>query len=650
MHLRFIFTLFLACSALMVKGQSNTEDILFTLDGAPVYASEFTRVYKKNLDLVQDETQKDVDEYLKLFTNYKLKLAEARHLELHEKSTYKRELSSYKKQLSKNYMTDSKVTDALVNEAYNRMVYEVDANHILVKIDAQANPQDSLVAYNKISALRERALQEGFEKVRAEVHNGQTVFGEKLGYFGGFKMVYKFENAAFNTPVGKISQPFRTRFGFHIVNVLDKRKSRGERTVAHIMVIENKTDSLAEKPEVRIQDIYKKLNQGEAFEALAKQFSDDKNSAPKGGKLKPFSSGQIRSKEFEDIAFNLSNIGAISKPFKTDFGWHIVKLHDITEVPSFEAMEPELVEKVKRDTRSQLIDDALTNKLKEKYNISASQPNLEYFESILNDDYFRRTWTLPQDFQGKQPLVKIGNKQFSFNDFAVHLMNTQRNASKKEPIADLLSKKYDAFLKASLMQYQEDNLEQENEEFAHVVSEYRDGLLLFDLMETTIWNTAKTDSLGIKAFFESHKSKYKKPKRVDAVVASSAKSKTLKKVAKLLSKNMPLDQIKSLVNSKDNLGVIFTSAIMDQTHQALPKGFKFTKGISKIKKHNDAFVVVQVKEVLPEEQKTFEEAKGSVISDYQNNKEANWLKGLSAKYKIVVNQEVLDKVKSQLKN
>jgi len=280
MHLRFIFTLFLACSALMVKGQSNTEDILFTLDGAPVYASEFTRVYKKNLDLVQDETQKDVDEYLKLFTNYKLKLAEARHLELHEKSTYKRELSSYKKQLSKNYMTDSKVTDALVNEAYNRMVYEVDANHILVKIDAQANPQDSLVAYNKISALRERALQEGFEKVRAEVHNGQTVFGEKLGYFGGFKMVYKFENAAFNTPVGKISQPFRTRFGFHIVNVLDKRKSRGERTVAHIMVIENKTDSLAEKPEVRIQDIYKKLNQGEAFEALAKQFSDDKNSAP----------------------------------------------------------------------------------------------------------------------------------------------------------------------------------------------------------------------------------------------------------------------------------------------------------------------------------------------------------------------------------
>ena len=650
MHLRYLFTLFLACSTLIVKAQTDNKDVLFTLDEAPVYASEFLRVYNKNLDLVQDETQKDVDEYLKLFTNYKLKLAEARHLELHEKPTYKRELASYKKQLSKNYITDSKVTDALVKEAYDRMVYEVNANHILVKIDADASPQDSLVAYNKIAALRVRALEEGFEKVRAEVHNGQTLFGEKLGYFGGFRMVYKFENAAFNTPVGAVSDPFRTRFGYHIVNVLEKRKSRGERTVAHIMVAENKTDALAEKPEVRIQDIYKKLNQGEAFEALAKQFSDDKNSAPKGGMLKAFSSGQIRSKAFEDVAFNLANTGDVSKPFKTDFGWHIVKLHKISEVPTFEAMESELVEKVKRDTRSKLIDDALTNTLKSKYNISASQPNLEYFEAILNDDYFKRTWALPQDFKGAQPLVKIGNKQFSNNDFAVHLINTQRNGSKKESIAALVSKKYEAFLKASLIQYQEDNLEFENEDYAHIVSEYRDGLLLFDLMETTIWNTAKTDSIGIQEFFESHKSNYKKSKRVDAVVASSAKSKTLKKVSKLLSKNMPLEEIKSLVNSNDNVNVIFTSAIMDKMHQALPKDFNFVKGLSKIKKHNDAFVVVQVKDVLPEEQKTFEEAKGSVISDYQNNKESNWLKGLSTKYNIVINQEVLSKVKSELKN
>ncbi len=650
MQLRYLFTLFLASTVLIVKGQSIDKDVLFTVSEKPVYASEFLRVYKKNLDLVQDESQKNIDEYLKLFTNYKLKLEEARSMDLHEKPSYKRELSNYKKQLAKNYITDSKVTDELVKEAYERMSYEVNANHILIKLNENADPQDTLAAYNRITKLRDRALNEGFEAVREEVHNGQTVFGEKLGYFGGFKMVYKFESAAFNTETGEVSEPFRTRFGYHIVNVLDKRKSRGERTVAHIMVIENKQDSLAEKPEVRIQDIYKKLNQGEAFEALAKQFSDDKNSAPNGGKLKPFSSGQLRAKEFEDVAFNLENEGDISKPFKTDFGWHIVKLHDKKPVPSFEAMKPELVEKVKRDSRSKLIDDALVSKLKTKYEISDKRPNLDYFTSILNEDYFKRTWKLPQDFRGKEPLMKIGKKQFTYNDFGVYLSNSQRNTNVKESLESLVSKKYDAFLNESLIKYQEDNLEFENVDYANIVAEYRDGLLLFDLMENTIWNTAKTDSTAIAEFYEANKMNYVKPKRIDATVASSAKQKTLKKVTKLLSQNMALDEIKSLVNSNNKVDVIFTSGIMDGTHQALPKDFEFKKGLSKILKHNDAYVVVNVKEILPEEQKTLEESKGAVISDYQNHKEENWLKGLREKYTIKVNENVLEKIKTQLKN
>lgn len=650
MKLRYLFTIFLACFMLNVKGQSVDKDVLFTVAKEPVYTAEFLRVYNKNLDLVQDESQKDVDGYLKLFINYKLKLKEARALQLHEKPSYIRELASYKKQLAKNYITDSKVTDALVKEAYERISFEINANHILVKVDENANPQDSLAAYNEITKLRHRALKEGFEKVRTEVHNGKTLYGEKLGYFGGFKMVYKFENAAFNTNVGDVSKPFRTRFGYHIVNVLDKRKSSGERTVSHIMVVNKPNDSLAEKPEVRIQDIYKKLNQGEAFESLAKQFSDDKNSAPKGGMLKALSRGQLRAKEFEDIAFSLENIDDVSEPFKTDFGWHIVKLHKIQPVPSFEVMKPELVEKVKRDARSKLIDEALTNKLKAKYNIGAAPLNLDYFVSILNDDYFKRTWKLPENFKGKQPLVKIGDKQFSYNDFGVYLTNSQRSTTKKEALESLVSKKYDSFLNDSLIKYQEDNLELENEDYAHIVAEYRDGLLLFDLMETTIWNTAKTDSTAIDQFYETNKANYTKPKRVDAVVASSVKQKTLKKVSKLLSENMELDQIKSLVNSNDKVDVIFTSGIMDAEHQALPKGLDFKKGLSKIFKHNEAFIVINVKDVLPQEQKTLEEAKGSVISDYQNYKEENWLKDLRGKYKIEVNQDMLEKIKSQLKN
>lgn len=648
MKLKYSLTLFLACLVMQLNGQSAKNDVLFTVADEPVYTSEFLRVYNKNLDLVQDDSQKNIDEYLKLFTNYKLKLKEAKSLGLNKKPSYLKELDKYKKQLAKNYITDSKVTDALVKEAYNRMSYEVNADHILVKVNENATQQDTLKAYTEILKLRDRALNEGFEKVRAEVHNGQTLFGEKLGYFTGFKMVYKFENVAFNTNVGDISEPFRTRFGYHIVNVLDKRKSRGERTVAHIMLVEKNQDSLSEKPEVKIQEIYKKLTQGESFESLAKQFSDDKNSAPNGGKLKPFSGGQIRAKAFEDVAFNLEKEGDVSEPFKTEFGWHIVKLHKITNVPSFEEMKPELVEKVKRDDRSKLIDEALINKLKLKYNIGV-EPNLEYFVSILNNDYFKRTWSLPDNFNGRESLIKIGDKQFTNNDFAVYLLNTQRQRTKEAPFETLVSEKYQSFLKESLIKYQEDHLESENEDYANIVAEYRDGLLLFDLMENTIWNSSKSDSIEIERFYQKNKANYFKPERINAVVAVSTKQKTLKKVSKLLSKNMKLDQIKSLVNGNDKIDVIFTSDVMDAEHQALPEAFEFKKGVSKIYKHNDSFVVVKVNEVLPKEQKSFNEAKGKVISDYQNYKEEKWLNDLKAKYVVKVNEDVLSDIKSKQK-
>lgn len=649
MKLKYLFVLVFSVFIVNAQAQSSKKDVLFTVDNDPFYVSEFLRVYNKNLDLVQDESQKDVDEYLTLFTNYKLKLKEAKALQLQEKPSYIRELATYKQQLAKSFVTDAKVSDALVQEAYERVSNDVKASHILIKIPENASPEDTLVAYNNILKLRERALTEGFETVRKEVHNGKTVFGEDLGWFSGFRMVYPFENAAYQTKVGEISQPFRTQFGYHLVNVVDKRKSRGERTVAHIMVVEKAGDSLAEKPQDRIQDIYKKLQQGEDFEALAKQFSDDGNSAPNGGKLAPFSMGQLNAKEFEDVAFGLQQIGDVSQPFKTAYGWHIVKLYAIKPIVSFEDMKPELEEKVKRDERSKLIDAALYKKLKEKYKVPSKQPDLEYFTSILNDDYFKRTWQLPENFQADRPLLKIGNKAFTYKDFGDYLLSSQSNGDGATDLKTLVSKKYDTFLNTSLVKYQEDNLESENEDFANVVAEYRDGLLLFDLMETTIWNTATSDSLAINDFYNTHKQQYMFPKRVDAVVAASKDQKTLKKVAKLLEEGMAIDQIKSLINSNDKIDVIFTTDVMDSTHQALPPNFDFKKGISPIYSHNDGFVVVQVKELLPETQKTLEEAKGLVISDYQAFKEEKWLKKLAEKYKIVVNQKALKHVKSQLK-
>lgn len=647
MNKYFLIAVFSLCF-FASNAQNPNDEVLFTVENDPVYVSEFTRVFNKNIDLVKDESQKDVDEYLKLFINYKLKLKEAEALGLDKKPSYLNELSSYKSQLASNYLTDSKVTDELIEEAYKRMTTEVDASHILIRLDDNPTPEDTLQAYNKLLKLRDRVMQEGFETVKKEIHNGKTVYAEDLGYFSAFKMVYNFETAAYNTPVGEVSMPFKTRFGYHIVWVKDKRESRGERTVAHIMISNQKKDRPHDKPESRINDIYLKLQQGEDFEALAKQFSEDQSSASKGGMLAPFTGGQLSSVEFENQAFALEHVGDISKPFETEYGWHIIKLYGKKPVASFEDMKGELEEKVKRDSRSQLINESLLNNLKQQYQVSDATPDLSYFESILNDNYFIGKWVLPTDFKAQEPLIKIQEKQIVYEDFGQYLVKNQRRQMPKMSIKTLVVNSYHAFLENELLQYKKERLEVENQDYANIVEEYRDGLLLFDLMETEIWNAAKKDSVGLQTYYNNHKDNYFWNQRVDAVVASSAKKTTIKKVQKLLQNNQTPEQIKAALNSESEIDVIFTSGIMDAQHQSLPADFKFKTGVSDIYKFNEGYIVANVKEVLPKETKSFDEAKGAVISDFQNHKEANWILSLEEKYQVNVNQDVLESVKKQL--
>ncbi|MGC6430210.1 MAG: peptidylprolyl isomerase [Jejuia sp.] len=632
----------------LLKAQTTKKDVLFTVDDEPVYVSEFLRVYNKNLNLVQDESQKDVDEYLKLFTNYKLKLKEAKAQGLHEKPKYIKELEKYRKQLAKNYITDAEVSEALIKEAYDNISSEVNATHILVKIDESASPEDTLVAYNKIVDLRKRAEKEGFEKVRKEIHDGKTLYGEELGWFSGFRMVYKFEKVAFNTAVGEISQPFRTRFGYHIVNVLDKRKARGERTVKHIMIMHKNNDSI-DRGESRINEIYTKLEQGESFEALAKQFSEDKNSASQGGLLKAFSAGQLRAPVFEETAFSLENKGDISNPIKSQYGWHIIKLENSKPIGSFQDLQAELETKVKRDARSQLIDDALYAKLKAKYNIPEKTPDLSYFTSILNEDFYKRNWEVPADLKGETALVTIGKKTLNYSDFADYLLSYQKRIRGRQDFKSIVEKAYELFLNTNLRDYEEENLENDNEDFAHILAEYRDGLLLFDLMESTIWQAAKTDSVEVEAFYQKNRENYFEPEHAFTQVASSPNKRVIKKVLKLLKENMPLENIKKLVNTNGEVNIIFTQDTMNVNHQALPKNFDLKEGLSDVYKHNDSFIVAKVGEVFPKKLKPFDEVKGLVMSDYQNNKENLWIEELKQKYKVDVNTEALKKVKAEIK-
>ncbi|MFK7782488.1 peptidylprolyl isomerase [Psychroserpens sp.] len=644
---QFITVIFF-CLSCALFAQVDKNDVLFTVDNEPVMASEFVRVYSKNLDLVKDESQKDVDAYLELFINYQLKVKEAKRLELDKDAKYIREFSNYKSQLTKNYMSESKVTDNLVKEAYDRSTMDIEASHVLIRIEE--NEKDTTEVYNRLLKLRDRIIKEGYDAVQKEVHNGKTVFAENLGYFSSFKMVYAFETVAFNTKVGEVSMPFRTRFGFHIVNVTNKRPSLGEVTVAHIMVAKDQKDSLLNQ-ETRIKEIYKKLQQGEKFESLAKQFSDDKSSSAKGGMLTPFTGGQLGSKEFEDVAFSLKENGDVSEPFMTDFGWHIVKLIEKKGVQPFEDVEATFVNKVRRDSRSRLINTALANELNLKYKVKDNTEALAYFESIINDNYFKQAWIVPEDLNQDKTFITIGDKTITYGNFAQHLFKNQRKYNNKKVSANaLVTGIYNTYKEEQIITYHKDNLENENEDFAHVLKEYRDGLLLFDLMEKEVWNAASKDSVGLKSYFQAHKSNYMWNDRVDAVILSSANEKMINKAIKLLNKGKSIETIEDNLNDGETQNIISTSDVFEEGNQALPSGFEFKKGISKIYMHNDAYHVIKVNDVMPKGEKTLEEARGKVVSDYQNQIEDDWIAALNKRYTVKVDTKVFKKVKAQILN
>ena len=475
--------------------QFNETDILFSVNNEPVLAGEFIRVYNKNIDLVEDESQKDVDNYLQLYINYKLKLSEAYFRELHKNDNYIKELKKYTSQLESAFLTDKVTQEKLLLEAYERTKYEVNISHVLIRMEEDDN--DTIDVYNNILSLRKLLLRDNIDSLIKNHHNGKDLIVEDLGYFSAFKMIYKFENVAYNTKIGEVSMPFRTRFGYHILKVNDKRNSLGEINVGHIMAYKNKPGS-----KEKIYGLYDSIEKGSNFESLAIKYSEDRNTSFKGGRLDPFTSGQLNSIKFENMAFSLNTPNEVSPPLETKHGWHIIKLYSKNKLKPIAEMKSILLNKIKRSSRSSIISDSFYAMLLDKYNLNYDNKNLKYFLSIIND-----SWEIPDTIEENKILIRIYNKNYTFLDFATYIKENKKfvKLKNKENIMDIM---YKDFINKNALETYKDNLEHENLEYKYILKEYKEGLLLFDLMQEKIWNVASSDSINIKEFYQSNKSKY----------------------------------------------------------------------------------------------------------------------------------------------
>jgi peptidyl-prolyl cis-trans isomerase SurA len=477
------FFLFLLVFSFSTSISQNTSNVLFTIDDEPFYTDEFLSIYAKNKEIISDVNATNVENYLDLFVAYKLKVKAAKDLGLDTVQKFKKELAQYKKQLVLPYLKDEKITEKLVKEAYERLQLEVNASHILIFLQPEATPADTLKAYNSLIEARNKILSgEDFALVAKQFSQDPSVQnnGGEIGYFTALQMVYPFENVAYKTPVGEVSMPFKTKFGYHILKVNDVRPAQGEVEVAHIM-IRNSTNA-----KKRIDSIYTILSKNPSdFERLARSFSDDTASADSGGKLPRFSYGEMID-EFSEVAFSIENVGEISAPFQTQFGWHIILLLQQFPLEKFEVVEIKLTQQVENDDRSNLISKAIVDSLLTKYNVVVYKNALKQFSEV--------DWRLnPDNFQ--QNLLQIEDEIISQQQFITYLKTIGKIPLKTA---------FEQFKEENILDYYKNNIELTNKEFAATFKEFKEGLLLFEMLETQIWEKSK-DSVGLVNFYEANK-------------------------------------------------------------------------------------------------------------------------------------------------
>lgn len=634
-------------------GKSNNPPVLVINKEDTTYLDEFLAVYNKNSHLGEKQSLED---YMQLFVNFKLKVYEAKKMGLDTMPAFLAELKTYRTQLAQPYLNDKEVSDKLLKEAYDRMQYDVRAAHILVRCPENASPADTLECWKRIMKIRERIVKdkEPFELVAREESEDPSVKenGGDLGYFNVFYMVYPFETAAYTTPVGEVSMPVRTRFGYHLVYVKDKRPARGQIKVAHIMkrFPVNATEEDKQKAKEKIFEIYNRLKNGESFEELAKTESDDKSTSLHGGVLPVFGTGRM-VESFEDAAFALKKDGDISEPVETPYGWHIIKRLEKYDLKPFEDMKAELKQKMAKDSRTYLSKESFVNRLKKEYGYKEYPQNLKDIYTLVNKDIFEAKWKKPADLSKyNKPVFELNGRKYTQEEFIEYMYKMQYRKP-VTTIAQVVNEYFKEFVKETVLKIEDENLEKKYPEFARLYKEYYEGILLFNITDRMVWSKAVKDTAGLKAFYEENKNKYLWDERVDAVIFESNDMNVLTKFKKAYSKMVKKgkDGVASLLakyNKKSEV-IKIHSGLYLKGENPLLNPFEWTEGISEIASIKDKFVFVHIKKIVPPSPKDFNLVKGAVISDYQQYLEKKWLDDLKQKYPVEVFYENLKNVNQQ---
>lgn len=632
----------------------NLDEVIMTVGGSDVTVGEFKYIYEKNNGNKADYSPNSVKEYLELYKKFKLKVAKARELQLDTIPSLRDELKGYKRQLANSYLMDKEIINFLVDQLYERKQTDVSLSHIYF-----AFPSKKKKNKIKVNDAEERA-NKAYEMLKAGTSWSTVLKGSddkssslndgNIGYYTAMMPsgYYDFENAMYTVPVGSYSKPIKTPNGFHILRVNERRPAYGQVQVAQILV-KSKDNPDAEE---RINSAYQKLEEGEQWRRVVTQFSQDMKTKNKKGILPVFGINSYE-KSFEDAAFAIAKEGEYSKPFKSRIGWHILKL--IKKVPSVEArdrFDKIYTAKIKKDARYEYARKNMIRDIKVAANYQQDDKLYNTWIKSLPKDFLNYKWKVDNsDPMLKQTLFSFGGDKVStLGDFALFCKkNTKsrlRYNQSANPVQAVADKLLSEYIEEKAIEYEQKNLEAKYEDFRSLMREYEEGILLFEATKMAVWDKANKDTVGLQKFYEKNNNRYMtEPKAVLATVTFiKGDKKTLNKALKMAYKK-PLAKVAKKYNKKQEILKISeeTLAKSDQKFAGLEWKEGATSSMSVDTYSKNPFFK-KITKILPSRNKTLKEARGYVVSDYQESLEKQWITELAKQFKIVVNQDVVQKL------